>query len=46
MRQEFINFWVGQGNDALKALHHTRVEGDQHLAELRWEMPGKRLPLL
>jgi hypothetical protein len=25
---KFNIFWVGQGNDALKALHHTRVEGN------------------
>jgi hypothetical protein len=29
---KFNIFWVGQGNDALKASHHTRVEGDQDLA--------------
>jgi hypothetical protein len=26
---KFNIFWVGQGNDALKAPHHTRVEGDR-----------------
>jgi len=26
-----LTFGLGQGNDALKALHHTRVEDDQHL---------------
>jgi hypothetical protein len=25
---KFNIFWVGQGNDALKAPHHTRVEGN------------------
>ena len=25
---KFNIFWVGQGNDALKAPHHTRDEGD------------------
>jgi hypothetical protein len=29
---KFNIFWVGQGNDALKAPHHTRVEGDQRPA--------------
>jgi hypothetical protein len=29
---KFNIFWVGQGNDALRAPHHTRVEGDQRHA--------------
>jgi len=29
---KFNIFCVGQGNDALKAAHHTRDEGDQDLA--------------
>ena len=29
---KFNIFWVGQGNDALKASHHTRDEGDRDLA--------------
>jgi len=28
---KFNIFWVGQGNDALKAPHHTRDEGDHIL---------------
>jgi len=31
-RGNSITFGLGQGNDALEALHHTRVEGDQNLA--------------
>jgi hypothetical protein len=27
--RNFDIFWVGLGNDALKAPHHTRVEGDR-----------------
>lgn len=29
---KFNIFWAGQGNDALKAPHHTRDEGDRDLA--------------
>jgi len=31
---KFNIFWVGQGNDALKAPHHTRDEGDQRISHI------------
>jgi predicted NUDIX family NTP pyrophosphohydrolase len=41
---KFNIFWVRKGNDALEAPHHTRDEGDQHLAVTRREMLRQRLP--
>ncbi len=46
MRLGEIQYLLGQeGNDALKAPHHTRVEGDRHLAKNpKGAMPRLRLP--
>ena len=42
--RKFNIFWVGQGNDALKAPHHTRVEGDHITSqEPGWEMLRKKV---
>lgn len=43
-RRQIQSFGVGQGNDALKAPHHTRVEGDRTFKSLG--NPSKRLLLL